>query len=59
MYTQRTSGRYITEDQSMIEQVKTALARERMQQFLEQMEHIGITREQILTWLQAQEEELK
>ena len=42
VYSQRTSGRFITEDLSMIDDLKTELASEQIKEFLEKMEKIGI-----------------
>lgn len=41
IYSQRTSGRFITEDLTMIEKTKTDLAEEQIREFLKKMEHIG------------------
>lgn len=49
VYTQRTSGRFITEDQTMIEQLKKALAKEKIEQFLENMKQLGFQNEETIT----------
>ena len=41
VYTQRTSGRFITEDQQLIESVRDNLAFEEIHEFLEQMRQLG------------------
>lgn len=41
LFSQRTSGRYITEDLVMIENTKTDLAALQIKEFLEKMERIG------------------
>jgi len=41
VYSRRTSGRFITEDCHMIEQLKTSLATEKMEEFLAQMRQLG------------------
>lgn len=46
VYSQRTAGRFITEDQHMLEQVKTELAKEQIKQFFEQMEKLGFTKDE-------------
>lgn len=46
--SQRTSGRYITEDQNMIDNIKRGLAREQISAFLKSMEAIGFTREETI-----------
>ena len=45
LYTQRTSGRFITEDLVMIEQTKNTIASEQVKEFLKKMEHIGFTKQ--------------
>ncbi len=54
VYTQRTAGRYITEDSSMLEKVKNQIALEQIEKFLEQMERIGISREQTIQLIQKE-----
>lgn len=41
VYSQRTAGRFITEDSGMIEQIKQDLAREQVREFLKKMRAIG------------------
>lgn len=48
VYSQRTSGRFITEDKAMIEQLKSKLAKEIISEFLESMNRLGIQREEAL-----------
>jgi len=48
IYTQRTSGRFITEDTALIESAKSKLATEQVTNFLTDMERIGFQKEQIL-----------
>ena len=48
LYSQRTSGRFITEDLSMIEQVKTQLASQQVKEFLLKMEHLGYSKQTII-----------
>lgn len=49
VYSQRTSGRFITEDTKMLEKLKNDLAGEHIRDFLEKMEHLGFPKEEILT----------
>ncbi len=49
VYTQRTSGRFITEDQNMINQLKKNLAKETIENFLLQMQDIGFSKEETLS----------
>lgn len=49
VYSQRTSGRFITEDITMIDELKASLAREKIAEFLEHMQKLGFTNEEILS----------
>ena len=49
VYSRRTSGRFITEDCHMIEQLKTSLATEKMEAFLAQMRQLGFQNDEILS----------
>lgn len=48
VYSQRTSGRFITEDEKMLKKMKMDLAAEHIQQFFEQMHHLGFSDEETL-----------
>ncbi len=41
VFSQRTSGRFITEDTKMIEELKSRLAKEKIEEFLENMQQLG------------------
>ncbi len=56
VYTQRTSGRFITEDTAKMTEIKEQLAREQIQLFLKNMEQLGFKKEDIKRLL---EQELK
>ena len=43
VYSQRTSGRFITEDSNMIKDIRNGLAKEQIEKFLYNMEKIGYT----------------
>lgn len=49
VFSQRTSGRFITEDITMIEELKTSLAREKIKEFLDGMRKLGFGKEEALT----------
>ena len=49
VYSQRTSGRFITEDINMIEELKSSLAKEKINEFLELMQKLGFKNEEILS----------
>ncbi len=57
VYSQRTSGRFVTEDTAVIEKVKESFAREQIRQFLEAMKKLGYSRAEILSLLEKEEEE--
>ena len=48
VYSQRTSGRFITEDKAMIDELKTSLADEKITEFLGLMQQLGFDNEEIL-----------
>ena len=54
VYTQRTSGRFITEDVSKMTELKQQLAREQIQLFLKNMEQLGLTKEDIRRLLEKE-----
>lgn len=49
VYSQRTSGRFITEDTAMIENLKSELAKEIIEQFLDKMKKLGIQKEEAIS----------
>jgi DNA-binding transcriptional regulator YhcF (GntR family) len=60
VYSQRTSGRFVTEDTKMIAEEKRAIATGHVRQFLRAMDQLGLERAEILSLLstaQAEEEE--
>ena len=54
VYTQRTSGRFITEDTTKMTELKEQLAREQIQLFFKNMEQLGIRREDIKRLLEQE-----
>ena len=52
VHSRRTSGRFITEDETMIKQLKTETATEHIREFLKSMEQLGFTRPEILELVQ-------
>lgn len=49
VYSQRTSGRFITEDVKMIEELKSALAKEKIEEFLKSMQQLGFKNEETMS----------
>ena len=59
VYTQRTSGRFVTEDTKVIESAKKLLAEREIKSFLAQMTRLGYPQEEIVSLLEASIEEEK
>lgn len=59
IYSLRTSGRFVTEDVSMIEMTKKRIAREHIQEFLNRMIRLGFQQEDIISMLMDISKELK
>jgi len=52
IYTQRTNGKFVTEDKKIIEKIKKELAKEKINNYLNDMKNIGISYEEAITYLQ-------
>lgn len=52
VYAQRTSGRFITEDVKMIEDLKSSLAKEQITTFFENMSRLGFEKEETISMLE-------
>ncbi len=48
VYSQRTSGRFITDDESLLLRMKKDLAEDHIRQFLDQMNNLGFNSEETL-----------
>lgn len=48
VYSQRTTGRFITEDTTLIYELKTTLAKEKITEFIALMQQLGFSKEEIL-----------
>ena len=57
VFSQRTAGRFVTEDSTVIANVKKAFAEEQIQGFLEAMNKLGYSRREIISLLEEKEEE--
>jgi GntR family transcriptional regulator len=58
MYTQRTSGRFITDDIEMINTLKKEIAFEQIDNFIKNMSAIGIDKAEVLELFKARIEEM-
>lgn len=51
LYSQRTAGRFVTEDTALIEQIRQTAAQEFLSEFMEKMRQLGYQKEDILNWI--------
>lgn len=52
VYTERTNGKFVTNNKELIERIKKGLAEEKINNFLNDMKNIGITYEETKIYLQ-------
>ena len=57
VYTQRTAGRFVTEDAAVVDSSKQELAHQQIGAFLHRMERMGYDREQTAQLVRSWEEE--
>ncbi len=57
IHTQRTNGRFVTDDEARIRQARESIAREKLERFLEEMRRLGVTREELHGYWKEKEEE--
>ena len=57
LYTQRTAGRFVTENENMIANAKLRIADERVGEFLHSMKTLGCTRDEVIALIQGAKEE--
>lgn len=48
IYSQRTSGRFITEDINMINQIKVSLAKDKVCEFINGMKNMGFSKDEVV-----------
>ena len=53
LYSNRTSGRFVTEDKSMVKKIKSKMAQDHIQQFLSKMSELGFEHNEVLEILSA------
>lgn len=49
VYSQRTTGRFITEDTVMIDELKASFAKEKITEFIALMQQLGFSKEEIIS----------
>ncbi|WP_236895505.1 GntR family transcriptional regulator [Clostridium beijerinckii] len=59
VFSQRTSGRFITEDVNMIKNIRNGLARDQIEKFLHNMERIGYTNQETIQLIEIISKEMK
>ena len=52
VYTERTNGKFVTENKKLIEKIKKELAKEKVNSYLKDMKNIGISYEEAIKYLQ-------
>lgn len=56
VYSKRTSGRYITEDQALIAKIKREMASEKIRQFMTDMKQLNFSCDEVIQYLKKEEE---
>ncbi len=57
MHTNRTSGRYVTEDKEMIDKIREQIASDRIAEFLAGMSQLGFSEQEVFRLLEKRQEE--
>ncbi|MCI8620749.1 MAG: GntR family transcriptional regulator [Clostridia bacterium] len=52
IYTERTNGKFVTQDQNLIEEIRKELAKEKVNTYITSMKRIGIGVEEAIRYLQ-------
>ena len=52
VYTDRTNGRFVTENETLIKTLRKSLAKEKIEFFLSDMENLGLNRNEIINYLE-------
>ena len=52
VYTERTNGKFVTDNKELIEKIKKELAKEKVNNFIKDMSNIGISYEEAIKYLQ-------
>lgn len=58
IYSQRTAGRFITEDVSMIQKLREEIAEDQIKEFFKRMEELGFSKEETVNLMVREEEEV-
>jgi len=52
IYTERTNGKFVTDNNELIDKIKMELAEEKVNNYIKDMKNIGITYEEAIKYLQ-------
>lgn len=52
IYTERTNGKYVTDNTKLIKKIKQELAKEKVNTYLNDMQSLGFTKQEAITYLQ-------
>jgi len=53
IYTERTNGKFVTENMSVINEFRNALINDRVESFLQDMIHIGVSEDEVREYLDS------
>ena len=53
IYTERTNGKFVTENEELIENVKKELANQKVQKYFQDMNKLGINKDDAIKYLQG------
>ncbi len=56
IFTQRTTGKTVTEDKGRIDSMKKEIATQQIMEFLDKMQKLGFTKEEIITYIKQIQE---
>lgn len=59
MHTERTSGRFVTKDETMINNLKKNLAKEHTKQFLDSIKKLGMNKDEVIAMIEKEMKEDK
>ena len=51
VYTDRTNGRYVTKDEKLIQSIKMNIIKEKIEEFLNHVNELGIEKKEIINYL--------
>lgn len=52
VYTERTNGKFVTEDVKLIEKIKKELAKQKVKKYFDDMEKLGINKQDAINYLE-------